>query len=215
MKEITGKPHKFFYSEVNFDKQELDDYVQTWYKYMSNKYTESEQAFNYVDDTMTKLVMLENTLGSYSPISHELLLTIRKVLLDACKYYEIDYKKEKYYLHSWLNYIQGPRPVMTDSIKLDNHGTNPLHFHGYFAIDAEPSITYYDLDEKDKNDPSGLFPYENKNGRVMLSLNGYHHGVGSWNETRPRITLAYNIIPQSHIPNNIQSLAQYLPLLCD
>lgn len=217
MKDITGKPHKFFESMLRPNEESVREFAQEWYEYLKNKRPEMGKALNYLEDVdgsaMMEFILSENVLGHYHPIANDILGEIRKLTIDACNYYEIDYIKEKYYIHAWLNYAKGPREVFDDQIKLDDHGWNPKHLHGYYAINAEPSITFYELDERYEGHPSGLYPLENKNGRVLLSMNGYQHGVGSWLKAEPRITLAYNIMPLSDVPTNRDRYAQYLPLL--
>lgn len=217
MKDVTGKPHKFFESTLFPNGQGVREFADAWYQYLKEKNPTMGKALNYLEDVdgsaMMDLILSENILGSYSHFAYDILSEIKKLVIEACDYYEIDIKEERYYIHSWLNYAYGPRVVNDDQIKLDDHGWNPKHLHGYYAINAEPSTTFYELDEPYKGHPSGLFPLENKNGRVLLSMNGYQHGVGSWLKKEPRITLAYNIMPLSSVPRNSGKYAQYLPLV--
>lgn len=217
MKDVTGKPHKFFESMLLPNDKIVQDFAQEWYEYLKKKRPEMGKALNYREDAdgsaMMEFILAENVLGHYHPVANQILSAVRELTIEACKYYEIDYKAEQYYIHAWLNYAKGPRTVFDDQIKLDDHGWNPKHFHGYYAINAEPSITFYELDEPYTEHPTGLYPLENKNGRVLLSMNGYQHGVGSWLKEEPRITLAYNIMPLAHVPTNRDRYAQYLPLL--
>lgn len=217
MKKLTGKDHKFFERTLRPNESPVKEFADEWYQYLKNKHPGMGKALNYLEDTdgsaMMEFILSENVLGHYHPIANEILSEVRELTIEACEYYGIDYKKEKYYIHAWLNYAKGPRIVHDDQIKLDDHGWNPKHFHGYYAINAEPSITFYELDEEYKEHPSGLYPLENKNGRVLLSLNGYQHGVGTWPKDEFRITLAYNIMPLSDVPRNRDRYAQYLPLL--
>lgn len=218
MKDITGKPHKFFERTLFPNGQGIREFADIWYEYLKTKYPEMSKSLDYREDAdgsaMMDLILSENILCEYSPLAFDLLKTIKELTVEACEYYEIDFEKERYYLHAWLNYAKGPRVVHSDQIKLDDHGWNPKHFHGYYAINAEPSVTFYELDEEYKDHPSGLFPLENKNGRVLLSMNGYQHGVGSWLKEEPRITLAYNIMPLNNVPYTPgKYYGQYLPLI--
>lgn len=218
MKDLTGKPHKFFEREIFANGKGIREFADIFYQYIKEKHPSASKALNYKEDAdgsaMMDLILSENVLGQYSPLAFDLLKVIKELVIEACEYYEIDFEKERYYLHSWLNYAKGPRVVHDDQIKLDDHGWRPKHFHGYYAINAEPSTTFYELDEPYEGHPSGYYPLENKNGRVLLSINGYQHGVGSWPKEEPRITLAYNIMPLSDLPYNPnKNYAQYLPLI--
>ena len=95
-----------------------------------------------------------------------------------------------YYIQSWIN--------VSRKHQLDWHHhfeRNTGCFHGYFAIDAEPSETHYLLDD-------GLVKIPNENGRIFLGEAGYAHKVGDWFEDRPRITLAYDIVPGYILSSN-------------
>ena len=216
MREKTGRPHKFFTSEYRPNDPEIRRFADEWHDYLAVKYSDQQDAVNYalkVDgQVMQKLVNGENVLMKYNEITHELLKELTKLLKEACEYYGIDPAKEKYYVHSWLNYARGPRNINQNDIALDDHGAFPTKFHGYYAINAEPSITYYELDEDNPDHPMGLWPWHNKNGTMLLSLNGYDHGIGDWESTEPRITLAYNLTPLNLISTE-EDMAYQIPII--
>jgi hypothetical protein len=216
MIEVAGKPHKFFEETLYPNNEKVFEFAQEWYEYVKNKNPDKAAAVNYklnVDsDVMQELVESENTLSKDHFLSYDLLKVLSGLMKEACEYYNLDPQKERYYVHSWLNYSRGPRRINQEDIALDDHGAFPNRFHGYYAINAEPSITYYELDERNPDHPMGLWPVHNKNGRVLLSLSGYDHGIGDWLSSEPRITLAYNIIPQNMIPKD-RKIAQHIPLI--
>ena len=78
--------------------------------------------------------------------------------------------------------------------KLDyhDHGSpGAPNFHGYYSVNAEPSITHYKL----FNDPSRIVDNVNKNNRLVISEVGHPHAMGDWDWSGPRITIAYDIVP--------------------
>jgi hypothetical protein len=71
-------------------------------------------------------------------------------------------------------------------------------FHGYYCVNAEPSITYYKINGND------LFENHNKNNRAIVSETGHPHGRDDWYEDKPRITIAYDIAPKnSHVVTDL------------
>jgi len=81
-----------------------------------------------------------------------------------------------------------------------------MTFHGYYCVNAEPSITYYkDVDNK-------IFDQINKNNTLIVAKNGFPHSPGEWNQDTHRITIAYNILPLSVLIENTGTRAPFIPL---
>jgi hypothetical protein len=91
--------------------------------------------------------------------------------------------------------------------KLDWHehgGNGAPHFHGYYCVKAEPSVTHYRVfDEEIQN--------INKNNRAILSETGHPHAMGDWDWEGPRITIAYDVIPLRFIPTEWEQ--HWIPLV--
>lgn len=125
---------------------------------------------------------------------HEILLNIRSLLIVACEENNIDIKSQQYYIHGWMNYF--PARMHQDREYEDlfwhDHGTKANEFHGYYSVNAEPSVTHYRVGEK-------KLDRENKNGRLILAKTGLEHAVGKWNFDIPRITIAYNVFPLHNV----------------
>jgi hypothetical protein len=204
MLEKTGKPHKFFSGEIYRNDPELRNFIEETWKYLRSTTDQiTGDAIDYKKDNGDKMNEFQksyNFLNFINTKMHDVMLLVKNLTIEACEYYEIDYEKEKYYVSCWINYTKGPRIITPGQISFDDHGSDPKEFHGYYAIDAEPHSTVYKLDH------DVLFPHENKNGKILLSLNGYHHGVDTWPFEKPRITIAFNIVPLNkaasdpHIP---------------
>jgi hypothetical protein len=69
------------------------------------------------------------------------------------------------------------------------------HHFGYYCIKAEPSSTFYKLENKDDS----IIENHNKDNRLILSEMGHPHAMGDWDWDGPRITLAYDIAPLENI----------------
>lgn len=120
---------------------------------------------------------------------HKLFKNLKKMLLEACEYYNIDFEKTQYMCQGWFN-------VNYNKVgKLDWHdhgGGGAPFFHGYYCVKAEPSITHYRIFEKE-------FENINKDGRAILSETGHPHAMGDWTWDGPRITIAYDFVPLSSL----------------
>ena len=66
--------------------------------------------------------------------------------------------------------------------------------HGYYCVNAEPSVTYYNIDKKDV-----IFENVNINNRAILSETSHPHMKGKWSEDKPRITIAYDIVTKREV----------------
>ena len=122
----------------------------------------------------------------------------------------IKYFKDKepsfkdYAVAGWVN-------VYRDGGYLDwhKHGKD-IHqhdgrWHGYVCVNAEPSKTLY------RNDNGLVKTIENQNGYITLSPAGMAHRTTPWNETRPRITIAFDFIKRQDIdPYNI---TRWIPII--
>lgn len=126
-----------------------------------------------------------NVFQVYDKNIHTLFRAVRDMTVEACKHYELDFTKEQFMVQGWFN-------VNYNHIgKLDWHehgGEGAPHFHGYYCVKAEPSITYYRVFEKEIEN-------HNKNNRAILSETGHPHAMGDWDWEGPRITIAYDVIP--------------------
>ena len=85
-------------------------------------------------------------------------VNIKKLLLSICEKENIDIDLKQYYIHGWLNYFPVKMHEFRDYEEFywHDHGTWEDCFHGYYAVNAEPSTTHYrknnvKLDRENKN----------------------------------------------------------------
>ena len=57
------------------------------------------------------------------------------------------------------------------------------------SIEAEPSETLFRSPWEDHE----LFTVAGQNGRMVMFPGGTRHATGPWNETEPRISIAFNV----------------------
>lgn len=198
------KSHKFFELQSNNN-------LNTLKKYLDDKYNEMKK-INWLDKNKFydpgNHWLNYNIFHFYNKEIYNLQNDIKKLVVDACEYYNINFNDQNYYIHGWFNYWPEKFNVGIDSDKLHYHdhgNISPNLFHGYYCVNAEPSITHYRID--------GIrLDNVNKNNKVIVSKNGYPHTPGSWSENIPRITIAYNISPLNFLNTDVKDNGQFIKL---
>lgn len=202
---MLKKEHKFFDKILNNDVNDLYAYLENLYNLITKKnfLRLPEEVFdkynNIHNGAATQLGDFYNIFEFINPNIVRLYDGLSDTLDEACSYYEIDRKKQKYMIHGWFNldYPNEENATEVSPIK-DPHrfhdhsgGFGAPWFHGYYCVNAEPSTTYYKIGGSDGQ----LFENHNKNNRLVLSETGHPHGRDDWYEIKPRITIAYDITP--------------------
>ena len=210
----TDKDHKFFERFLDNDLDDLYQYLTDLYSniengnvYELNKVFDGN-SFMVLDrdkihpaDSLSSLTYSNYNIFKFEhPAIRKLAKEVKSMVLEACEYYDIDFDKQNYYLHGWFNLYKNPISkdfVDTNKDDLGWHehaGSGIPYFHGYYSVNAEPSTTYYLVFENDVEN-------YNKNNRAILSETGHPHAMGDWNLDKPRITIAYDVMPTNNTPN--------------
>lgn len=130
-----------------------------------------------------------NVFQFHSEGIYNLYSAIRDMAIEACDYYGVDFKKTQYMVQGWFNINY------TKKGKLDWHDHGPWgapEFHGYYCVNAEPSVTHYRVFDKDIEN-------HNVNNRAILSEMGHPHAMADWDWDGPRITIAYDLVPLANL----------------
>lgn len=196
---IKEKPsHKFFERYVDNDLTQLSTYLLKLEKDLFNGvYPKVSKEFANNIGGVHNLGTKFNIFQCYNPQIHKLFSTLRDLTIEACEYYNIDYKKQSYMVQGWFNTDGIAEPPVNESTHYHDHlgGTGVPNFHGYYCVDAEPSFTYYKIGGHENDSIQNI----NKNNRAILSETGHPHGIGPWPFNKPRITIAYDISPVTHM----------------
>lgn len=199
--DLQKYPHKFFYRDLNLNLKEISDILKLEYKriekaemrgvrLLDNKNPENE-IFKESKSISTMKSREYNAFQMYYPFITELYSAVVDMVLEACKYYNLDYNSEHWMCQAWFNINKkenGGRLHFHDHIDVTHKGKY-LAFHGYYSVNAEPSITTYKID-------NGIIKQnQNKNNRALLSAVGFPHAMEEWNWDGERITIAYDIVP--------------------
>jgi len=209
MNKPTGKDHKFFERYLDNNLPELAEFLQNQYSNIETlklsgvtKVTPRDHWLS--SDSVSTIKWREyNVFQFYHPSIYKLYKNISETIKEACEYYEVDFDKQEYMVQGWFNINYN------NSGKLDWHdhgGPFAPYFHGYYCVNAEPSVTYYRVFDKETDN-------HNKNNRMIISEMGHPHAMGSWDWEGPRVTIAYDIVPLKSLIANKAEPQHWIPLL--
>lgn len=209
MNKPTGKDHKFFERYLDNNLPELAEFLQNQYSNIETlklsgvtKVTPRDHWLS--SDSVSTIKWREyNVFQFYHPSIYKLYKNISETIKEACEYYEVDFDKQEYMVQGWFNINYN------NSGKLDWHdhgGPYAPYFHGYYCVNAEPSVTYYRVFDKETDN-------HNKNNRMIISEMGHPHAMGSWDWEGPRVTIAYDIVPLKSLIVNKAEPQHWIPLL--
>lgn len=200
---MTSEDFKFFERTLNNDLINLNSYIEEKYKEMKSEnfgvIVPADRTYDPGNHWRTF-----NIFDFPNKEIHNIYKNVRDLTKEACDYYGFDFYKRKYYIHGWFNYWGNKVQKGNDPTKYDyhDHGDYSGAFHGYYSLSAEPSSTYYKINDE-------IFENVNKNNRVIVAKNGAPHSIGPWLQDYPRITIAYNICPINFLD---PSVTHYIPL---
>jgi hypothetical protein len=198
----NDKPHKFFDRVLDNNLDKMSIFLSKVYKDIEDATlpgvspigSKEHEIWLETGSSSTIRWNQYNVFQFYSEEIHNVFASLRELVIEACEYYGLDFEKEKFYVQGWFNI--NDRKIG----KLDWHdhgGPYAPFFHGYYCVKAEPSITYYKIN----NDDNNIFENINKDNRMIVSEMGHPHAMGDWGWDGPRITLAYDIVPLRFVKN--------------
>jgi hypothetical protein len=192
----STQPHRFFEKYLDNDLENLSKELQIRYEKIKSAEvlgvtaTTDFESWKESNSVSTMKWRQYNVFQFHIPEVYNLFLALKEMAVEACEYYEIDFKKQQYMVQGWFNINSNDKGG-----KLDWHDHGPggaPFFHGYYCVNAEPSVTHYVVfDNKVKN--------INKNNRAILSEMGHPHAMGDWSWAGDRITIAYDLLPLSEV----------------
>lgn len=197
---LSDYPHQFFYRDLKLNLNEVSKILKFEYNRIENaemrgikpfdKKNPENEIFKESKSISTIKSREYNAFQMYYPFMHELYSAVVDMVREACNYYDFDYNSEQWICQSWFNINKkenGGRLHFHDHID-QSHIGKYLAFHGYYAVNAEPSITTYKIGD-------GIKQNINKNNRALLSAVGFPHAMEEWNWEGERITIAYDVVP--------------------
>lgn len=190
---ISTKPHKFFERSVENDLDHLSKFLLKKYDEIEKKEIpgvtgigENKQEL-WVESKSTSTIKWReyNVFQFHHDGLYNLLKSVKEMVHEACEYYEVDFEKQKYMIQGWFNINYNKKGKLNWH---DHGGKGAPIFHGYYAVKAEPTQTFYKTFDEIKI-------RDNINNVAILSETGHPHAMGDWGWEGPRITVAYDITP--------------------
>jgi hypothetical protein len=179
--------HDYIYlKKFNLNLQKLKNSSNILYNLVKNNFINNKKDYIKKSTLSTELFSSYNLLMYPLDEFYELYLEIQKTFQILNK------NKENHYIQCWLNYYQ-----KNEFIEWHNHWKEQNEsWHGFFCVDCEPSITSYKLPNVVEQ-----IDIHNKNNSLVLSKSdGDEHRTYPWEfDDRPRITIAFDIVPKKYI----------------
>lgn len=134
------------------------------------------------------------------PMIHDLYWNIHNMFHTCLTDHHGGRVEDKFVMQCWLNvYKKG------EYIEWHSHTDNPKAWHGFFCVDVEPNSSTFYKWENDASRKDLEIEIKSKNNLMVLGLcNGDKHKSSVWKRNNPRITIAFDIIPQKPLFADIQ-----------
>lgn len=209
---LYSKEHKFFERFLNNDLNKLSLFLEKKYSQIENRSLRGIKDFKdnepWIDSGSLSTVKWReyNVFQFYNEEIYNVFSALKETVEEACEYYSIDFKSQKYMVQGWFNI----NDKNVGKLNWHDHG-GPWapYFHGYYCVKAEPSSTWYKIDNKEEK----IFENKNLDNRLILSEMGHPHAMGDWDWDGKRITIAYDVIPLRFISDNVHPAQHYIPLV--
>jgi hypothetical protein len=206
------KPHKFFEKFLDNDLDKLAKFLEQKYKQIElaeipgvSKLGEKGKESWLDSGSLSTIKWSEyNVFQFYNEELYKLFLGVRETVKEACDYYGVNFEEQQYMIQGWFNITHKGKGKLNWH---DHGGPWAPFFHGYYSVKAEPSSTYYKID----NDENKIFENKNLDNRLILSEMGHPHAMADWDWEGSRITIAYDIMPLWAIKGSIVQ-QHYFPL---
>lgn len=201
--ENNVKTHKFFERHLKNDLNALDNYLHGIYHTMRDQWWFGDP--EHQDNGMTADVTKRYNLFRFDNQELKALKdAVKDMTKEACQYYGLDYGVQNYQVVAWFNLWKNHGKTSIEEKPWHFHDkVGAPHFHGYYCVNAEPSLTHYKIFDKE-------FDNVNQNNRAILSETGHAHTPGDWLESFDRITIAFDVLPFNKI--GVSDLGRWLPL---
>lgn len=185
------KPHKFFERTLDNNLALLALQLEDRYRKIQNlevlgitAVDKNNEAFLETDSVSTAKWRQYNVFQFHIPEIHKLFTNVKSMVIEACDYYQVDFDAQQFMVQGWFNIFQPDK----GTLDWHDHSRIPApHFHGYYSVRAEPSITQYKIGEQ-------IVDVQNINNKAILSEATHPHRVVP-SQIKSRITVAYDVIP--------------------
>ena len=194
--EIEKQIEGLYTAKVDLDLKVMRRTADEMYEIIKESFSSDKSDYSGQSTLTTKLFSKYNFLMYPLPGIHELYWTIHQVF-HSCLTDADGIVNERYFMQCWLNYYQKGEYI-------DWHSHTPTDvggWHGFYCLDVEPgSYTSYKWPKNRKRKGLVLDVKSENNLIVMGKSNDDQHRSSEWDfEDRPRITIAFDILPWESI----------------
>lgn len=195
--------YNIYVFDLNLNADAIKDSALTLYNFVTNYFDQDpETDYNLKSTLSTKLYKNYNVLLYPLPGFHELYWGIQNSFHSAISDL-VGVTHRQYYITSWVNVYQkgeyidwhshGPPRNSEHQFPQEYH---KLFWHGFYCVDTEPSCTMYKHKDSEKE-----IIVESKTNRLILgpAENNMHRSSEWKDESRPRITIAFDIISSLYL----------------
>lgn len=205
------KPHKFFERHLNNNLPILTEELSKRYDLIESLKVKGVTAQDKNDYWLESGSLSTVKWREYNVFQfhidgiYNLYKAVSEMAKEACEYYELDFDKQKFMMQGWFNINKKE----TGKLNWHEHGEpGAPNFHGYYCVNAEPSVTHYQI----FGDPNNVVQNVNINNRAIFSEMGHPHAQGDWDWDGKRITVAYDVVPLRSLPPDPAIEQHWIPL---
>lgn len=173
--------------DLGLDVAIIKDSCFKLYDYVKENFSEDKKDYDGQSQVESQLFTKYNLLLYPLPGFYELYERIRTTFVES--YPNLD--ASDYYIQSWVNFYR-----KGDFIDWHYHWPDEANaYHGFYCVDTHPSHTSYIYEDHDIQ-----FDIESRDDRLVMSKSyRERHRTWPWDADRPRITIAFDIVPRAHI----------------
>jgi hypothetical protein len=194
--EITKRIEGLYTAKVDLNLRVMRRTADEMYGIIKESFSSDKSDYSGQSTLTTKLFSKYNFLMYPLPGINELYWNIHQVF-HACLSDMHGVVEDRFFIQCWLNYYQKGEFIDWHSHTINDVGG----WHGFYCLDVEPgSYTSYKW-PRDKDREDLVFDVQSENNLIVMGKsNNDQHRSSEWPfEDRPRITVAFDILPQSHI----------------
>jgi hypothetical protein len=176
--------------ELNLNLTDQRNSAHSMYNYIKVNFTPDPKTDYIGKSTLTtNLYQQYNYLMYPFPGLHELYNSIKET------FHLINTKNTNFYIQCWLNFYRKGEFI-------DWHGHWHQDFqswHGFYCVDVEPeSYTTYRVFDRVEGEDDIIIP--SKDNLLVITRSGDNsHRSSEWNNDKPRITVAFDIVPSNKL----------------
>lgn len=191
---------KYIYTKkIQIKLDHIKNSCSKMYDFIKNNFVENNVHHSGEITLKMRLFNRYNLLMYPLPEFHELFTEIQDL------FHTINPEKnKKYYLQCWLNYYNKGEFINWHKHWLPEKES----WHGFYCVDVEDSHTSYKLPNNDN-----IIHIKSENNLLVINKSdGDSHKSSKWMyDDRPRITIAFDIVPREHIDYD-KSFNHWIPI---